>query len=471
MPPITVPASKYRVATSGRTDGIPDHAIEIAGPLIDIGVKNLNEWGVTESAVAGILEKGVGIPIRMCNDIDAHACDLANDNYSQIGYVTEMWQDGGWIHANAAITKQDAIDNIADGTWTPFSEGGWSVVGLVEGEAGKFEEDGMISKLAPQSVAIFTPPTTPGYVGSKFEMVAAAMVTAAEWTTAYTNTLPDSAFAYVETCYGKTSDDKGLRHLPYKDAQGNTDLPHLRNALARVNQIKMTCDADKARQDTIISSTKIKLRKLLDDATKTAAAPIESKVTMTETTIDLEAPGTQVPATDPPTEATPPEVTPPTEGSPAEPVPDATYTQEDLDIAIKTALETQKAEHDATIAKMTPNTDMQAMFASVKSETIDEINRTKLVDDYVDTVTASTVLSAPYMVDGKIDPAKMTSRRAELMALKTASVEQAITDAKVMVAAVPAGKTAFDATEVQSKTVADDSAAAIRELKEATGRL
>ena len=374
MPPITVPASKYRVAATGRTDGIPDHAIEIAGPLIEIGVKNLAEWGITDSAVAGILERGVGIPIRMCNDIDPHACDLANDNYSQVGYVTEMWQDGGWIHANAAITKQDAVDNISDGTWTPFSDGSWSAVGLVEGESSEFEEDGMVSQLSPQAIAIFTPPATPAYVGSKFELVAAA----------------------------------------------------------------------------VTSSSELKL--------------------MTEPNIDPEAPGTQVPAADPPVVVAPPEVTPPTEGAPAEPEPGETYTQEDLDIAIKTALETQKADHDATIAQMTSNTDMQAMFASVKTETIDEINRTKLVDDYVDTVTASTVLSAPYMVDGKIDPEKMTSRRDELMALKTASVEQAITDAKVMVAAIPAGKTAFDAAAVQSKTVTDDSAAAIAELREATGR-
>ena len=376
MPPITVPASKYRVAATGRTDRIPDHAIEIAGPLIEIGVKNLEEWGITDSAVAGILERGVGIPIRMCNDINPHACDFANDNYSQIGYVTGLWQDDGWINISAAITKPDAASNIRDGTWTPFGDGAWSAVGLLKTPADNFYETGMIDNLVPRAVAIFAPPTKPAYVGSKFEMVAAAVTAASEL-----------------------------------------------------------------------------------------------KVIMTELNIDPEAPGTQVPAADPPVVVAPTEVTPPTEGAPAEPEPDATYTQEDLDIAIKTALETQKADHDATIAQMTSNTDMQAMFASVKTETIDEINRTKLVDDYVDTVTASTVLSAPYMVDGKIDPAKMTSRRDELMALKTASVEQAITDAKVMVAAIPAGKTAFNAAAVQSKTVTDDSAAAIRELKEATGRL
>ena len=470
MPPITVPSSAYRLAST-RTEGIPDHAIEISGPLIDVGVTNKSGWGVTESAVAGILERGVGIPIRVCNDIDPHACDLANDNYSQVGYVTKMWLDDGWIHANAAITKQDAATNIDDGTWTPFGDGSWSAVGLIEEVADNFDEDGLISELMPSAIALFTPPSMPAFVGSKFEAVAAAVAKAAEWTTAYINTLPDSAFAYIETCYGKTSDAKNLRHLPYKDAKGNVDLPHLRNALARVNQIKMTCEADKKRQDTIITSTQTKLRKLLDDATKTAAAPNESKVTMPEPEINIEASGEQIPAADPPVEATPPEVTPPQVDSPAEDAPDATtYTQDDLDIAVKTALEAQKTEFDAELAKTTPNADLQAMFASVKTETIDEINRTALVDGFVDMVTASTVLSAPYMVDGKIDAAKMTAKRTDMMAMATATVEQTIADAKMMVAAMPAGKTAFDEAVVASKIVADDSAAAITELREATGR-
>ena len=59
-----------------------------------------------------------------------------------------------------------------------------------------------------------------------------------KWTRAYINDLPDSAFAFVEPEYGKTSDNKNMRHLPYKDKNGNIDPTHLINALARVNQIK-----------------------------------------------------------------------------------------------------------------------------------------------------------------------------------------------------------------------------------------
>lgn len=59
----------------------------------------------------------------------------------------------------------------------------------------------------------------------------------AEWSAAYINDLPDSSFAYIES--GGEKDDEGkttpraLRHFPHHDAQGNLDLPHLRNALSR----------------------------------------------------------------------------------------------------------------------------------------------------------------------------------------------------------------------------------------------
>lgn len=51
----------------------------------------------------------------------------------------------------------------------------------------------------------------------------------AVWTTAYVDSLPDSSFAWVSP--------DGKRHLPYKDKNGNVDLAHVRNMLARVNQV------------------------------------------------------------------------------------------------------------------------------------------------------------------------------------------------------------------------------------------
>jgi len=55
-----------------------------------------------------------------------------------------------------------------------------------------------------------------------------------EWTTEYINDLPDSCFAYIESGgekeEGKTV-PRSLRHLPYKDREGNIDREHLAAAL------------------------------------------------------------------------------------------------------------------------------------------------------------------------------------------------------------------------------------------------
>jgi hypothetical protein len=62
----------------------------------------------------------------------------------------------------------------------------------------------------------------------------------AEWSTAYKNDLPDSAFAYVEPGGKKDEDGKttprSLRHYPHHDKDGSVDEPHLKNALARAAQ-------------------------------------------------------------------------------------------------------------------------------------------------------------------------------------------------------------------------------------------
>lgn len=69
----------------------------------------------------------------------------------------------------------------------------------------------------------------------------------ATWSAAEVNNLPDSSFAYIAPGGSKDSDGKttprALRHLPYKGADGKVDLPHLRNALARLSQTKIPAAA------------------------------------------------------------------------------------------------------------------------------------------------------------------------------------------------------------------------------------
>jgi len=65
----------------------------------------------------------------------------------------------------------------------------------------------------------------------------------AQWFRAFINDLPDSAFLHIES--GGKKDDEGktvprnLRHFPVRDADGNLDLPHLENALARIPQSRI----------------------------------------------------------------------------------------------------------------------------------------------------------------------------------------------------------------------------------------
>lgn len=68
----------------------------------------------------------------------------------------------------------------------------------------------------------------------------------ADWGGTYVNDLPDSAFLHVEPGGKQDADGKtaprSLRHFPYKDANGKIDLPHLRNALARIPQSSVPDD-------------------------------------------------------------------------------------------------------------------------------------------------------------------------------------------------------------------------------------
>ncbi len=66
---------------------------------------------------------------------------------------------------------------------------------------------------------------------------------AEEWSRAYINAFPDSAFAVVE----KSADGKTLRHLPHHDATGAVDIPHLKSARARLKQVKWADSSSEAK--------------------------------------------------------------------------------------------------------------------------------------------------------------------------------------------------------------------------------
>jgi len=81
------------------------------------------------------------------------------------------------------------------------------------------------------------------------------------WTRRYINDLPDSAFAVIlpggTKENGKTT-PRNLRKFPYKNRNGKVDLPHLRNANARVPQSEIP-EEQKNKAMTVLGRVKKKL--------------------------------------------------------------------------------------------------------------------------------------------------------------------------------------------------------------------
>jgi len=82
----------------------------------------------------------------------------------------------------------------------------------------------------------------------------------AKWTVKFMNDLPDSSFAVISAGGEKDEEDKttprSLRRLPYKDEKGNIDKPHLRNALARLDQTDLTAEEKKKAKSKLDKAAK-----------------------------------------------------------------------------------------------------------------------------------------------------------------------------------------------------------------------
>lgn len=126
------------------------------------------------------------------------------------------------------------------------------------------------------------------------------------------NALPDAAFAFVEPG-GKKDDDgktvpRSLRHFPHHNASvtdpndnDSVDLPRLRNALARLNQAKLSADAikkigahlNKHAKKLLPSSVAAQKRFELDDESKAAIEKTAAWMQQAATTSE-DAPTTEI---------------------------------------------------------------------------------------------------------------------------------------------------------------------------------
>lgn len=151
----------------------------------------------------------------------------------------------------------------------------------------------------------------------------------------------------------------------------------------------------------------------------------------------------------------------------------------EYDAAIEKLSADDKAAFDARLAEMTPTQDVEKMIAAAVTQgqvdTLAAIEKDKLMTEYGEMLTASLVLGAPYMTEGKIDQTKLDAKMAEVGEMKVAAISGLIDEATLIVAAVP-GKSTFDQTPVPGQAPgATDQAtkdlASITDLREATGRL
>jgi len=91
-----------------------------------------------------------------------------------------------------------------------------------------------------------------------------------KWSTKYKNSLPDSSFAVV-----MGEGDSKVRKLPFKDAEGKVDVPHLRNALVRVSQGKTSLSP--AMRSTAMNTLKSMAKKYLKSYQTTKSGEIMKK--------------------------------------------------------------------------------------------------------------------------------------------------------------------------------------------------
>jgi len=155
-----------------------------------------------------------------------------------VGKVTKTEWDGANLWYEAEIYDDETAEKIRKGLIQHVSVGAdYETLDILDGKVPHGLHNAELSLVAVPGI-----PETNIQVLESLEH--GRNVKEAEWDTSYINDLPDSAFAVISK--GGHKDEQGktvprtLRHLPHHKADGSLDLPHLRNALARLSQTDLT---------------------------------------------------------------------------------------------------------------------------------------------------------------------------------------------------------------------------------------
>jgi len=166
-----------------------------------------------------------------------------------IGKVMKTDWDGHNLWYEAEIYDEPTAEKIRKGLIQHVSVGAdYEAVDLVDGKVPHGLHNAELSLVAVPGIPETNVQVLEKLVDTKItEALRKAGVQEAEWDTEYINNLPDECFAYIES--GGQTDEQGkttprsLRHLPFKNAQGNLDADHVRNALSRIDQTEISAEA------------------------------------------------------------------------------------------------------------------------------------------------------------------------------------------------------------------------------------
>jgi hypothetical protein len=165
-----------------------------------------------------------------------------------VGKVTKTDWDGHNLWYEAEIYDGETAEKIRNGLVQHVSVGAdYEAVDVVDGKVPHGLHNAELSLVAVPGIPETNVQVLEKLVNTKItEALRKAGVQEAEWDAAYVNNLPDDCFAAIEP--GGAKDDQGkttprsLRHLEYKNAEGNLDQAHVTAALQRLDQTKISAE-------------------------------------------------------------------------------------------------------------------------------------------------------------------------------------------------------------------------------------
>jgi len=165
-----------------------------------------------------------------------------------VGKVTKTDWDGHNLWYEAEIYDGETAEKIRKGLVQHVSVGAdYEAVDVVDGKVPHGLHNAELSLVAVPGIPETNVEVLEKLVKTEVtEALRKAGVQEAEWDTAYVNNLPDDCFAAIEP--GGSKDEQGkttprsLRHLEYKNVEGNLDQAHVVAALQRLDQTKISSE-------------------------------------------------------------------------------------------------------------------------------------------------------------------------------------------------------------------------------------